>query len=79
MNRNSVSATQTFLAQKYDLRITPNAIAQGLPVEANERGLVVAVQYPTGLSIRNNFKYLICHCQTANSLIDRNQIIHPLD
>lgn len=68
-----------FQPQSYDLKIEPNATAQGLPVEANKEGLVVAVRYPEGLCIRNNFKYLICHCPTANSLIDSNQMIHPLD
>lgn len=69
----------TFVPKVCNLRIKPNAIAKGLPVEANNGGAVVAVEYPDGVSIRNNFRYLISHSPEGNALIDCNQWVHPLD
>lgn len=69
----------TFVPKVCNVPIQPNAVAKGLHVEANLAGAVVAVQYPNGLSVRNNFRYLISHSPEGNALIDCNQLFHPLD
>jgi hypothetical protein len=69
----------TFVPKTYDLNIQPNAIAQGIPVEADEEGKVVAVSYPDGHRVRNNHQYLVHQGKCEFSLVDRNQRVHPLD
>jgi hypothetical protein len=69
----------TFVPKTYDLNIQPNAVAQGLPVEADEEGRVVAVRYPDGHRVRNNFAYMVHQGENELSFVDRNQLVHPLD
>lgn len=63
----------------YDLRIQPNAEAKGIPVEADENGWVVAVEYANGQKVRNNQSYVVVLGPTENILLDRYQNFHPLD
>lgn len=69
----------SFVPKAYDLNVRPNAMAKGIPVEADDYGRVVAVKYPNGHIIRNNFQYIIHQTPIDNSLVDRNRMVHPLD
>lgn len=69
----------SFVPRTYDLKIQNNAIANGIPVEADESGSVVAVTYPSGQRVRNHFHYMIGCSGKGNYLMDRNQFFHPLD
>ncbi len=63
----------------YDLNIQPNAVAKGIPVEADEEGFVVAVEYENGQRVRNNFRYIVVLGPVDNVFLDRHQNFHPLD
>lgn len=71
--------TLHFEPKSYDLHIQPNATAQGIPVEADDNGRVVAVAYPWGEEIRNNSRYLIIRALQYNWLRDINGFLHALD
>ncbi len=67
------------LPKAYDLRIAPNALAHGIPVEADADGNVVAVDYAGEGSVRELLHYMVVRTNTMNWFADRRHTIHPLD
>ncbi len=69
----------SFVPASYDLNIMPNAIRDGVLIEADHDGTIVAVKLPDGQTMRCNFRYIVHRTPTENLLIDINRIVHPLD
>jgi hypothetical protein len=73
------SFVRPFIAKTYDLRIAPNAVADGVLVEADADGNYVAAQFECGESVRNHLYYMVVRTDTMNWFADRNHFFHPLD
>lgn len=69
----------SFAPASYDLNVRPNAIKDGMLVEADDDGTIVAVKFPDGQTMRNSLRYVIHRTPTENLLIDVQRIVHPLD
>lgn len=57
----------------------PNAIHNGLLVEADEDGTILAVKFSDGQTMRQLSSYIVHRTPTENLLIDIQRIVHPLD
>jgi len=73
------SLYRSFSPKAYDLSIRPNAVANGVLVEADEYGRILAATMPSGVSIRNNFSYSIARTKMQFEFVDMAGLIHPLD
>lgn len=63
----------------YDLQIKPNSIAAGLETELREDGAIVAVKYPSGVTVRRNTQSVVVQTPTSLWFADRWGGIHPID
>ncbi|MBX9950565.1 MAG: hypothetical protein K2Y39_15460 [Candidatus Obscuribacterales bacterium] len=70
---------RSFTPKAYDLSVRPNAVANGMLVEADDYGRILAADMPSGVSVRNNFSYSIARTSLQFEFVDMSGMIHPLD
>ncbi len=63
----------------YDLQVKATSIAAGLAAEMRDDGTIVAVKYPTGVSVRRNSDFVVVQTLSAVWFTDRWGGVHPFD
>lgn len=68
-----------FKPKYHDIRFLPNAIVNGVPVEIDDKCIIVAVETTSGETVRSLGDYRVCRSKSKNWFIDREKMIHPFD
>lgn len=63
----------------YDLQVKATSNTAGLVAEMREDGTIVAVKYPTGVSVRRNSDFVVVKTLSAVWFRDRWGGVHPFD
>ncbi|MBX9951209.1 MAG: hypothetical protein K2Y39_18725 [Candidatus Obscuribacterales bacterium] len=63
----------------YGVDVNANAVTSGFLAETNEKGVIVAVKYPNGTTLRRHADFVVTITNTAAWFCDRWGGVHPLD
>lgn len=63
----------------YDLQVKATSVTAGLEAEMRYDGTILAVKYPTGVSVRRHSTFVVIHTPSAVWFSDQWGGVHPLD
>lgn len=73
------TAVPSMYVSSYDLQIKATSLTAGLEAETNRNGVIVAVKYPNGTTLRRHADYVVTITNGAAWFCDRWGSVHPFD